>query len=72
MSKVSLKNDYSEGAHPRILQALLDYNMDQQSGYGMNDYSLNACDLIGSILNNEESEVFLVSAGTQIDRKMSP
>ena len=25
----SFKNDYSEGAHPQILQALLDSNMEQ-------------------------------------------
>ena len=29
----SFKNDYSEGAHPRILQALLDTNLIQEEGY---------------------------------------
>jgi threonine aldolase len=65
MNKISFKNDYSEGAHPRILQALLDSNMDQQAGYGKDDYSLEACALIKSRLDNQESEVYLLSAGTQ-------
>jgi threonine aldolase len=40
--KFSFKNDYSEGCHPNILQALLQYNLDQQAGYGEDEYSLNA------------------------------
>ena len=30
----SFKNDYTEGAHPRILQALIESNFDQEEGYG--------------------------------------
>ncbi len=65
MIKISFKNDYSEGAHPQILQALIDHNMDQQAGYGQDEYSRKACDLIKSRLENQDSEVYLLSAGTQ-------
>lgn len=27
----SFRNDYSEGAHPRVLQALVDTNLDRKS-----------------------------------------
>ena len=40
--KFSFKNDYSEGCHPRILEALSLYNLDQQNGYGLDEYSKNA------------------------------
>ena len=30
----SFRNDYSEGAHPKVLQALLDTNLTQTVGYG--------------------------------------
>ena len=30
----SFKNDYSEGAHPNILRALIESNMEQEDGYG--------------------------------------
>ncbi len=31
----SFRNDYSEGAHPRVLQALTDTNLIQTCGYGV-------------------------------------
>lgn len=63
--KFSFKNDYSEGCHPSILDALVRYNLDQQAGYGEDEYSLKAKDLIRAKINNQDSEVFLVSGGTQ-------
>ena len=30
----SFKNDYSEGAHPALLQAIVESNMQQEEGYG--------------------------------------
>lgn len=63
--KFSFKNDYSEGCHPNILQALLQYNLDQQAGYGEDEYSLRAKELIKQKINKKDSEVYLVSGGTQ-------
>ena len=31
----SFRNDYSEGAHPQVLQALTDTNLVQTCGYGV-------------------------------------
>ena len=44
--KYSFKNDYAEGAHPRILEALVQSNFTQQNGYGLDDYCKNAENLI--------------------------
>ena len=44
--KFSFKNDYSEGCHPQILNALTKYNFDQQDGYGLDDYCQNAASII--------------------------
>ncbi|MBL1220960.1 aminotransferase class V-fold PLP-dependent enzyme [Chryseobacterium sp. L7] len=63
--KFSFRNDYSEGCHPNILQALVKYNLDQQAGYGEDEYSLQAKKLIKEKIKNPESEVYLVSGGTQ-------
>ncbi|WP_312076778.1 aminotransferase class V-fold PLP-dependent enzyme [Chryseobacterium sp.] len=63
--KISFKNDYSEGAHPNILQALVNYNEDQQPGYGEDFYSVKAKEIIKSKLKSEKSEIFFVSGGTQ-------
>ncbi len=61
----SFKNDYSEGAHPLILDALLENNRSQQQGYGEDEYSVRACELIRAKLGNPHSAVHLVSGGTQ-------
>ncbi|MBD3904157.1 aminotransferase class V-fold PLP-dependent enzyme [Chryseobacterium sp. Ch-15] len=63
--KFSFKNDYSEGCHPQILESLLRNNLDQQAGYGEDDYSKKAKDLIKAKIENQEAEVYFVSGGTQ-------
>ena len=40
--KYSFKNDYSEGCHPSILEALMRTNFSQQNGYGLDDYCAEA------------------------------
>ena len=32
---LSFESDYTEGAHPAILEKFIETNMDQQSGYGV-------------------------------------
>ena len=44
--KISFKNDYAEGAHPMILEALMRTNAVQQAGYGNDSYSAAAKELI--------------------------
>lgn len=63
--KFSFKNDYSEGCHPNILEALLYSNTNQQAGYGEDEYSLKSKDLIKKTINNQEADVYFVSGGTQ-------
>ena len=63
--KISFKNDYSEGCHPKILEALSQYNLDQQNGYGLDIYSQNAANIIREKSKSPQSKVHLVSGGTQ-------
>lgn len=63
--KFSFKNDYSEGCHPNILQSLLLNNTDQQAGYGEDQYSLQAKELIKEKIKSPASEIYFVSGGTQ-------
>jgi threonine aldolase len=63
--KFSFKNDYSEGCHPQILESLLRNNIDQQAGYGEDDYSKKAKDLIKAKIEDHEAGVYFVSGGTQ-------
>lgn len=63
--KYSFKNDYSEGCHPNILKALVQFNFDQQSGYGLDEYCLEAEKIIQEKIKNYEAKVHFVSGGTQ-------
>ncbi len=63
--KFSFKNDYSEGCHPRILESLLRFNTDQQAGYGEDEYSLQAKNLIKEKTDNQAADIYFVSGGTQ-------
>jgi threonine aldolase len=65
MVKFSFQNDYSEGAHPRILDALSKSNFVQESGYGEDQYCLEAAGLIRHAIGNAEADVHFVSGGTQ-------
>ena len=61
----SFKNDYSEGAHPKILQALLDTNLEQVDGYGEDRYSMQAAQLLKERIRCETADIHLLSGGTQ-------
>jgi threonine aldolase len=63
--KYSFKNDYAEGAHPQVLEALIHTNFTQQNGYGLDAYSINVENIIKQKVNNPKAKVFLVSGGTQ-------
>lgn len=63
--KYSFKNDYSEGCHPKILEALAKTNLAQQNGYGLDEYSKNAENLILEKIKSPHSKVHFVSGGTQ-------
>ncbi len=61
----SFQNDYSEGAHPRILEALGRTNLVQTSGYGCDPYTDEAVKLIRAQIGQSEAQVHFLSGGTQ-------
>jgi len=61
----SFKNDYSEGAHPNILKALMESNMKQMEGYGEDKYSLDAITLLKDKLKCNDVDIHLFCGGTQ-------
>lgn len=61
----SFQNDYSEGAHPRVLQALTDTNPIQTCGYGLDPICEEARNLIRTLCAAPESEVHFLVGGTQ-------
>lgn len=61
----SFRNDYSEGAHPSILESLVKTNMEQTIGYGEDHYSEEAKLLIKKHIGREDVAVHFLVGGTQ-------
>lgn len=57
--------DYTEGAHPQILDALVRTNMEQTCGYGMDAYCESAKAKIRAAIGMPDAEVHLLVGGTQ-------
>ncbi|MER2139713.1 MAG: beta-eliminating lyase-related protein, partial [Succiniclasticum sp.] len=74
---ISLQNDYSEGAHPRVLKRLADVNLEQNPGYCTDTYCVSAAEKIRQACACPEAEVFFLVGGTQsnqvvIDTVLAP
>lgn len=65
MHSYSFYNDYSEGAHPRILELMAKTNFDQEEGYGNDSLSQQAAGLIMQRIERPEAAVHFISGGTQ-------
>lgn len=62
---IRFESDYTEGAHERIIQKMVQTNMEQTSGYGMDEYCERARQHIRSACENEHAEVQFLVGGTQ-------
>jgi len=65
MQKYSFKDDYSEGVHPEILNVLSNTNYIQTIGYGEDEFSDKARQLIKNKIQNADVDIHFVSGGTQ-------
>lgn len=61
----SFKNDYSETAHPRILQMMLDTNLVQTDGYSQDPYTAEAISLMKNKLDAQNVDIHIIPGGTQ-------
>ena len=59
------KSDYTEGAHPAILEALARTNLVSQPGYGDDCFTASAQEKIRRACGRPEADVYLLTGGTQ-------
>ena len=64
MPKYSFLDDYSEGCHPKILEAMVASNMTQQTAYGNDEFSERGRKLIRQHLGSDDTAVYFVAGGT--------
>jgi len=62
---IHFNSDYTEGAHPKVLQRLIDTNFEQTPGYGTDDYCRQAAAKIRAACGREDVAVHFLVGGTQ-------
>ena len=62
---IHFDSDYMEGAHPDLMRRLIETNMEQTVGYGCDDYTKCAKDLIRKACNAPHAKVYFLVGGTQ-------
>ncbi len=62
---IRFDSDYTEGCHPRVLDALVRTNMEQTPGYGLDEHCERARALIRSACAAPGSDVHFLVGGTQ-------
>lgn len=65
---LSFENDYSQGAHEKILQRLIETNRDAQTGYGFDDYTEHAKEKIRQVCGCPDAEIYFLVGGTQTNQ----
>ena len=65
MTKLNFASDYLEGAHPAILQRLLETNLAKSDGYGEDEYSEAAREKIRAACGAPKAEIHFLVGGTQ-------
>lgn len=61
----SFNNDYSEGAHPRILEAMMTSNLTQNDGYSLDTHTEHAKELIKKEIKRDDVDIHMIVGGTQ-------
>ena len=62
---IQFQCDYSEGAHPRILERMIQTNFEQTVGYGEDHYCAKARALIQDACGRPDADVHFLVGGTQ-------
>ena len=65
---IRFDSDYTEGAHPRVLQRLTEANSVQTPGYGEDPFCREAAELICRLCASPEAAVHFLTGGTQVNR----
>jgi len=62
---IYFNNDYSEGCHEKVLDALVRTNLEQTPGYSEDQYCAQAADKIRKLCGREDLHVHFLVGGTQ-------
>ena len=61
-------NDYSAGAHEKIMRRFMETNLEKTVGYGEDHYSVSAREKIRAACQCDKAEIVFISGGTQTNQ----
>ena len=62
------RNDYSNGAHPQVMEALCKTNLELTAGYGADPYCQKAIEQIRRLCECPQAAVHFIPGGTQVNK----
>ena len=62
---IYFNSDYTAGAHPKVLERLMETNLEHTVGYGNDHYTARAKELIRKEIGCDDAEVMFLVGGTQ-------
>ncbi len=65
---ISFASDYTTGAHPKLLNRLMETNLEPTTGYGTDVYTKSAEKKIKEACECDSAEVYLATGGTQTNQ----
>lgn len=61
---ISFRNDYSEGAHPSVLEAISKHNFETTCGYSMDPFCQQAAATVRKLTACPDADVHFIVGGT--------
>lgn len=61
---IDFLSDYSQGAHAKVLEALVNTNGEHNTGYGLDVHCEKAADIIRDLCKNDDLRVYMMVGGT--------
>ena len=61
---ISFLSDYSQGAHPKVLEALERTNLEHTDGYGLDPHCERAAGMVRELIGREDCAVHMMIGGT--------
>ena len=62
---IHFDSDYTAGAHPKVMERLVTTNLEHSAGYGYDNYTVRAKELIRDVIGCSDAEVMFLVGGTQ-------
>ncbi len=67
---ICFRSDYSQGAHPKVMDALFQTNEEHTDGYGLDPHCGHAAEMIRELIGRPEAEIHFMTGGTSCNVTM--